>query len=222
MPDKIRVAVVDDHPLFRVGVVNTLRAAGVFDVVAEGSSAEDAVRIAAEMPPDVMLLDIRMPGGGLEAARSITTSAPKVKILLLTVSEDEGDVSTGLDAGVRGYVLKGAVSSELIRMIMAVLAGELVITPTLATKLLVAVTPTQAAPPLPQDSVTSLTTRETEILGHVALGLTNKEIGLEMQLSERTVKHYMTGIMLKLNVRNRLEAAMCVPRLGPHVRSRVH
>jgi DNA-binding NarL/FixJ family response regulator len=205
MGGRLRVAIVDDHPLFREGVVHTLRGARVLDVVGEGATAEDAIRIAKEELPDILLLDVSMPGGGIEAARSIARTCPVVKVIMLTVSELEDDVAQALEAGVKGYVLKGTSGSDLLRTLYAVSRGESYVTPELAARLLThAIRQEPAAPPrLPE-----LTEREGQILAHVAKGLTNKEIARGLSLSEKTVKHHMTNVMQKLQVRNRVEAAM--------------
>ena len=205
MSNRLRVAIVDDHPLFREGVVHTLRSARELEVVGEGGSADDAVRIANQELPDILLLNVSMPGGGMEAARSIARACPIVKMIMLTVSENEQDVAQALEAGAKGYVLKGTSGSELLKTLFAVSRGKSYITPGLAARLLTHVKrqePGQAAPLL------ELTERGEQILAHVARGLTNKEIARALSLSEKTIKHHMTNIMQKLRVRNRVEAAM--------------
>ena len=206
MSDRLRVAIIDDHPLFREGVVHTLRSARVLDVVGEGGTADDAVRIARLELPDIVLLDVSMPGGGLEAARSIARVCPIVKTIVLTVSESEQDVAQALEAGVKGYVLKGTSGSELLKTMFAISRGESYVSPGLAARLLTQVKrqePGQGGATLPE-----LTEREGQILAQVARGLTNKEIARALSLSEKTVKHHMTNVMQKLQVRNRVEAAM--------------
>lgn len=207
MSDPVRIAVVDDHPLFRSGVVATLASEKSFDVVAQGSCAADAMRICEQMLPDVLLLDISMPGCGLRAAQQISQLCPIVKIVMLTVSESDEHVLAALEAGARGYVLKGVSAHELVRTINSILVGETYVTPALAARLLKQVRQAPATAHKPGDAAT-LTSREEEILAEVALGLTNKEIANRLHISEKTVKHYMTNIMEKLQVRNRVEAAM--------------
>lgn len=205
MADRLRVAIIDDHPLFREGVVHTLRNARVLEVVGEGGTADDAVRIAREELPDILLLDVSMPGGGIDAARSIAQVCPIIKMIMLTVSESEQDVAQAFEAGVKGYVLKGTSGSELLKTMFAISRGESYVTPGLAARLLthgIRQEPAQAA------GMPELTEREGQILAHVARGLTNKEIARALSLSEKTVKHHMTNIMQKLQVRNRVEAAM--------------
>jgi DNA-binding NarL/FixJ family response regulator len=207
MPNQIRIAVVDDHPLFRQGVAATLDAEANIEVVAQGGCAADAVRICEQLLPDVLLLDITMPGDGLQAARQIALSCPFVKIVILTASEADEHVLAALESGARGYVLKGVSLTELVRTINAILVGETYVTPALAARLLKQVR--QGPVPGTRDSdYDSLTVREEEILDEVAQGLTNKEVANRLGISEKTVKHYMTNIMEKLQVRNRVEAAL--------------
>lgn len=206
MAEMLHVAIVDDHPLFREGVAHTLGAQPDVEVIAEGGSAADALRIAAERMPDVMLLDVSMPGGGVEAVRQIAAAFPVVKVVMLTVSEDEDDVTAALRAGARAYVLKGVAARELVRILRAVAAGEVYVTPSLASSLLFELSADKrGAPANPLDE---LTERERQILEGVAAGDSNKEIGAKLHLTEKTVKHHMTNILQKLQVRNRVEAAL--------------
>jgi DNA-binding NarL/FixJ family response regulator len=206
MADRLRIAIIDDHPLFREGVVHTLRSARVLDIVGEGATADDAVRIAKQELPDILLLDVSMPGGGIEAARSIARVCPIVKMIMLTVSESEDDVAQALEAGAKGYVLKGTSGSELLKTMFAISRGESYVSPGLAARLLThhVVRQEPAQPP----ALPELTEREAQILAQVAKGLTNKEIARALSLSEKTVKHHMTNVMQKLQVRNRVEAAI--------------
>lgn len=207
MADTMQVAIVDDHPLFREGVAHTLGAQPDIEVVAEGESAADAVRIAGECLPDVMLLDVSMPGGGLNAVRQIARAFPVVKTVMLTVSEGEEDVTAALRAGARAYVLKGVAARELVRILRDVAAGEVYVTPSLAANLLFELT-SGGASRQPASPLDELTEREREILELVAGGDSNKEIAARLYLSEKTVKHHMTNILQKLQVRNRVEAAL--------------
>lgn len=205
----IRVVVVDDHPMFRGGVVLTLKSSGEFEVVGEGASAKDAIQLAKECEPELMLLDISMPGSGLEAAALISKLCPDVSIIMLTASESEENVTSSLEAGAKGYLLKGTSGPELLRIAQAVCGGDSYVTPTLAAKLLAQMRQKQQKQAKQiDDGVSDLTSREEEVLDHVSRGLTNKEIARELALSEKTVKHYMTIIMQKLQVRNRVEAVI--------------
>jgi DNA-binding NarL/FixJ family response regulator len=202
----IRIAIVDDHPLFREGVARSLGEIGGFEVVGEGASAEDAERLVAAMRPDIVLLDISMPGGGLTAAANIMAGHPGQKVVMLTVSEANADVAQALNAGARGYVLKGVGSKALAEILSNVAAGESYVSPTLSARLLsdLLLQPTTRK----ADPIQQLTGRETDILRLVAEGLSNKEVAARLSLQEKTVKHHMTRVLAKLNVRNRTEAAL--------------
>src|SRR5690348_2070769 len=136
MNRRTQVAVVDDHPLFREGVVYTLRSAPDLEIVGEGCSAYDAVEIAKGKIPDIMLLDVSMPGNGIEAAREIMQAGINTKVIILTVSDNDRDVTAAMRAGVSGYVAKGSSGAELLRVVRAVHAGETYITPALAVSVL--------------------------------------------------------------------------------------
>ena len=211
MAEKIRIAVVDDHPMLREGVIHTLTTQPDFNVVAEGSTAADAIQIAREELPDVMLLDVSMPGGGVEAARAIANDCPVVKVVMLTVAQDEETVSAALQAGARGYVLKGVSGPELARTVRNVNMGEDYVTPGLAARLLAEVSSKKGGSS-EIDLLSALTSREEQILALVAEGKSNREVGQDLNLSEKTIKHYMTNILQKLRVRNRVEAALMAQR----------
>jgi len=207
MSDPIGVAVVDDHPLFREGVIQVIRNSKFFKVVGEGATADDAVRIAKSQLPDIILLDVNMPGGGIQAARAIARACPSVKTIMLTVSEREEHFTQALQSGVRGYVLKGTSGAELLNTLYVVSRGQSYVTPGLVARFL---TLLKRPPPGPVDNrqLAELTERERQIIDHVARGLTNKEIGNHFSVSEKTVKHHMTIIMQKLHARNRVEAVL--------------
>lgn len=206
--ERIRIVVADDHPMFRAGVVSSLAANADFEVVGEGSSGAEAVELAEKFQPDVCLLDIAMPDGGLVAARDITASLPQTKVVMLTVSEDEDDLLAAMKAGASGYVLKGAPASELMNVLKTVNAGEVYVAPGLAWGLLREMSKPRSAP------LDELSTREREVLELVAAGLSNQEIGERLGLAEKTIKHYMTSILGKLRVRSRVEAALLAYREG--------
>jgi two-component system, NarL family, nitrate/nitrite response regulator NarL len=207
MNQPIRIAVIDDHPLFREGVAQILKAHEALDLVAVGGSLDDAVRIAKDTVPDVMLLDIQLPGGGLEAARLIMGLQAGIKIVILTASEDEEHVSAALEAGASGYVLKGISGNELVRTVQAVQNGDTYVTPDLAARMLKSINRRSVDKKVEKD-LFALTPREEDILDCVSIGQTNKEIAIRLKIGEKTVKHYMTNIMHKLQVRNRVEAAL--------------
>jgi two-component system nitrate/nitrite response regulator NarL len=208
MFERIRVAVVDDHPLFRDGVTHTFRNSEELDLVAMGGSRDDAVRIVKEEKPDVLLLDIQLPGGGIEAAQLIAGMSCKTKVVMLTASENESDVSAALESGACGYVVKGISGSDLIHTVCAVQKGDIYITPALAARMLKSNIARRTARNESEKAAFVLTPREEGILNCVSIGQTNKEIAIALNISEKTVKHYMTTIMHKLQVRNRVEAAL--------------
>lgn len=209
----VRLAVIDDHPLMRDGISLTLSREADFDVVATGASADDAVAIAKAHKPHIMILDVNMPGGGLTAARQIAIAEPETRLLFLTVSERQEDVTAALEAGVRGYILKGISGPDLIKTIRSVVGGETYITPDFAARLLALPTQKQKAAAHPAVSRPDLSAREEQILEGVAQGLTNKEIARKLSLSEKTIKHYMSGVLQKLSARNRVEAIVASRRL---------
>jgi len=204
MTPAVRIAIVDDHPLFREGVARSLRAIGGFEIVGEGETAADAEKLASGKP-QIMLLDISMPGGGLKAAANILARHPDQKIVMLTVSEANADLAMALRTGVRGYVLKGVGSSQLAEILHSVSAGEQYISHTLSTRLLNDLIKPEAGK---ADLIAKLSSREAGILSLVAEGLSNKEVAKRLALQEKTVKHHMTRVLAKLNVRNRTEAAL--------------
>ena len=205
MEGSITLIVADDHPLYREGVVRTLSAEPGISVAGVGASADEAVSMVARHMPDIVLLDISMPGGGLSAAQRIAEAYPAVKIVMLTVSEQDEDVHAALKAGARGYVLKGVGGAELVQLVHEVAKGESYVSPSLAARLL---KEAGAAGPAPAGRLDSLTEREREIVLLVADGMSNKEVARGLDLQEKTVKHYMTSILRKLQVRNRVEAAI--------------
>lgn len=207
MTPSINIVVIDDHPLLREGVSSTLQAVNEFEVVGEGENYADALRLVHETMPDIILLDISMPGGGVEAASDIHDALPAIYIIMLTASEDEKDVMSALQAGASAYILKGIGGRDLVDIVKKVSSGESFITPSLATNLLL-----HSYHQKPTDKQTSLIDklnhRERGILMALERGLTNKQIADELSLSEKTIKHYMTNILQKLQVRNRVEAAL--------------
>lgn len=208
MENNIRIVIVDDHPLFREGVARTLNADPGIEVIAEGQNSAEAIQLAQDHLPDIILLDISMPGGGIETANVISRICPVVKIAMLTVSEREDDVMQSLNTGANGYILKGVGGQELVDIINRLYRGESYITPQLAARMLTEIKTGSAIKTESQDIFSELTAREEQILESVSRGLSNKEIGRELNITEKTVKHYVTNVLQKLQVRNRVEAAL--------------
>jgi len=201
----ISVVIVDDHPLLRQGVAHSLAESGNFTVLAEGASAEDALKLALAHRPDILLVDISMPGGGHGAISAVREQLPQQKIVVLTVSERDEDLTGALNAGVQGYVLKGVGAKSLIEILELVAGGGSYVPPQLAARMIARLKEINARGPGP---LSELSSREREILALVANGLSNKEIAIRLDLQEKTVKHHMTRILSKLKVRNRTEAAL--------------
>lgn len=210
MSSLIRILVADDHPLFREGVAHSLGAEPDFEVVAQAGSAEEAVEMTQRLRPDMVLLDVTMPRmGGIAAAATISAVAPETRIMMLTVSENQENLLSALKSGAHGYVLKGVSASELRAITRRVADGESYVSPALAAELL-----TELSRPQPTDTLSELTAREADVLKLLSQGLTNREIGDRLHLAEKTVKHHMTSILLKLQVRTRTEAALMAVQHG--------
>ena len=207
--DGVRIIVADDHPLFREGVVRTLAAVEDFEVVAEASDRKTVVELAKELLPDVILMDVSMPGGGINAAAEIASACPIVRIVMLTVAEDEDTVHEALGLGASGYVLKGVSGDELVNIVRNVFSGQSYITPSLAATLLQSGSDKTAKK---KGILDELTPRERDILAALAEGDSNKEIAAKLFMAERTVKHHMTNILSKLQLKNRVEAALFAQR----------
>ena len=201
----IRVILADDHPIFREGLVNSIEETGEFEVVGIGGSADEAVALAFQYKPDIALLDLSMPGNGITAAQRISDAGSAGAIAMLTVSEDSNDVTAAMQAGAMGYLLKGVSASELREVLGKIARGEAHVSPGLAAQMLRVMQ--NETKPLRQP-IDELTKREEDILRGVAVGKSNKEIGSELNIQEKTVKHYMTIILGKLQARNRVEAAL--------------
>ena len=204
---ELKVVIADDHPLYREGVARTLMEDKALIVVGQAQDAGGAVELAAQLKPDLLLLDISMPGGGgLAALREAITLPDAPKIAMLTASEEDDQVMQALKAGALGYVLKGVGARELVGIVKDLARGQTYVSPVLAGRLLASMRNGGAA--RPANPLADLSKREEDILRLVAEGKSNKEIGLTLDLQEKTVKHYMTSILQKLHLRNRVEAAV--------------
>jgi two-component system nitrate/nitrite response regulator NarL len=213
----VRLLVVDDHTLFRRGLVALLAADPSVEVVGQAGDAAEAVRKARELQPDVILLDNHLPGAtGIQALPDLREAAPGAKVVLLTVSEDEQDLQAALRGGANGYLLKTIEGDALIASIHRVMGGAPVVSPELMGKLVAAlqasagpepVTPS-AGPVPPADAGAQLSPREQEVLQQIARGASNKEIARSLQIAETTVKIHVQHILRKLGVSSRVQAAV--------------
>jgi two-component system, NarL family, nitrate/nitrite response regulator NarL len=212
MADLIRVALVDDHPLLRRGLRETLKEQGDFKVVGEGATADQAVELATRVTSDIMILDVNMPGDGISAVERINAVPNPPKILVLSVFDNMSNVRSAMANGAYGYVLKGVEGDELANILRGIHAGRKHVGPELAAKLLAQEESTTANGKQAAVKTTiqfpSLTKRERQILDLIGKGLSNLDIAKKLKLREETVKHYNTPLFRKLGVRNRTEAAL--------------
>jgi DNA-binding NarL/FixJ family response regulator len=200
----VRVMVVDDHPLYREGLAAALAAGGEIEVVGEAADGAEAVSRAEELRPDVVLMDLHMPGvNGIEATRRITARHPEVAVLALTMLEGDDSVFSAMRAGARGYLLKGAGREEITSAVAAAVRGEVVFSAGIASRVLGYFAGPRDAGPQP---FAELTDREREILDLVARGLTNPAIARRLFLSEKTVRNHVSNVFAKLHVAGRAEA----------------
>jgi len=207
----IRVLIADDHPLFRDGMHGLLDSVGETEVVGEAATGEEAVERALELRPDVVLMDINMPGiNGIAATREILERSPGVGVLVVTMLEDDDSVFAAMRAGALGYVLKGAQQDEILRAIRAVANGEAIFGPGIARRV---VGLFSADKPVPQ-AFPDLTEREEEILARIARGQGNAEISAELFLSLKTVQNHVSNIFRKLQVADRAQAAIRAREAG--------
>lgn len=208
----IRVIIADDHALFRQALKTVLDDEPDLELVAEANDGEEAVRLAEELAPDVVLMDVRMPKvAGIDAARQLKESLPSTKIVMLTVSDEEEDLFDAIKAGASGYLLKEINPDEVARAVRQVEEGQSLLSPSMASKLLSEFqTMTKRAEERPYHP--RLTEREMEVLRHVAQGMTNREIGKELHISENTVKNHIRNILEKLHLNSRMEAVIYAVR----------
>lgn len=205
MPDTLKILIADDHPLFRDGMRGLLSTQPDMEVAGEATTGEEAVALAVELEPDVVLMDLRMPGGGgLEATRRILAARPGVRILVVTMFEDDATVFTAMRAGARGYILKDDDKDDVLGAIRAVGRGGAVFGPGVASRL--ADFLTTARPAVPKESFPLLTDREREMLHLMARGASNAEIARLLSLSTKTVANYVSNILQKLQVPDRKAA----------------
>lgn len=211
---RIRIMVADDHPLLRQALRYALEKQPDFEIVAEASNGEEAVQLASELTPDVVIMDISMPKlNGLEATKQIKAKHPRTGILVLTVHNDREHIISILRAGACGYITKSADDNEVINAIRAMLSGETVLSPAVSQQILKNVFEYDQKP-MSADTGNRLTFRELEMLRLIAKGISNKDISLKSGLSLRTVKGYLADLFVKLNVASRTEAVVIGLRRG--------
>ncbi len=204
MPD-LRLLIADDHPVFRHGIRTLIEARPGLQVIGEATTGPEAVELARALQPDVVLMDVRMPGlNGVEATRAIVQANPEIRVLMVTMFEDDASVFSAMRAGARGYILKDADKAEVLRAVEAIGTGEAIFAPSIATRLIAFF----AAPfPSPnKDAFPDLTDREREILHLIATGASNAEIAGRLALSQKTVANYVSNILGKLQVADRAHA----------------
>jgi DNA-binding NarL/FixJ family response regulator len=211
--DLLRVMLVDDHDLFRTGLRNLLEEQGV-QIVAEASDGSAALSLVRELAPDVVVMDLNMPGmNGIEATREIARLAPLTRVVVLTISDQDEDVIDAIVAGACGYLLKDSSIQDLMQGIRAASVGEALISPHIAAKVLQRV----RAHGVPSDNAVAgpeLSDRETEVLRLIANGKDNAEIAQELHISPKTVKNHISNILMKLQIENRIQAAVYAVRRG--------
>jgi DNA-binding NarL/FixJ family response regulator len=211
--EPLHVLIADDHPLFRHGLSALLSASPDFEVVGEATTGEEVIALAAELQPDVILMDIQMPGvNGIEATRRILNTSPHIRILIVTMFEDDASVFTAMRAGARGYILKDAQKADMLQAIRAAGRGEAIFSPAIATRLIDFFAATR--PIAPPQVFPELTEREREILNLIAQGNSNTEIANRLVLSPNTVRNYVSNVFSKLQVADRAQAIIRAREAG--------
>lgn len=208
-----RVLIVDDHPIFREGLRGTLSTAADLEVVGECGDGREAVAAAERLQPDLVLMDLHMPGiGGVDATRQIVTASPHITVLVLSMLADDDPVFAALRAGARGYLLKGARPEDILRAVRSVARGEAVFGPGIAERVLAYFAEAHARPQPP--AFPELTAREREVLALVATGARNAEIASRLHLSPKTVRNHISNIFAKLQVADRADAIAAARTAG--------
>ncbi|MBA3747695.1 MAG: response regulator transcription factor [Solirubrobacterales bacterium] len=213
--EPLRVMVVDDHDLFRSGLRRLLESEPGLELVADARRGDEAVQLAGGLRPDVVVMDVNMPGmSGIEATRALLVVSPQTKVLMLTISDADDEVLDAVLAGASGYLLKDATLPDIIRAIRAAAAGQSMIAPSVAGGLLARLRRHGSREPLEHPLKSQLTEREHEVLKLLVEGCDNIEIGVRLHLSPSTIKHHVSSILLKLGVDNRIQAAVLAVRRG--------
>ena len=211
--DKLRILIAEDSAPFRQGLRSLLQSVDALEVVGEATSGQAAIQLAGQLQPDIVLMDLQMPGlNGIEATRQIVYTSPHISILMLTMFEDDESVFAALRAGARGYLLKGALKAEIVRAIQGVASGEAIFGPTIARRLMQYFSaPRPTGPP---QAFPELTEREREILDLIAQHHTNVEIAERLSLAPKTVRNHVSNIFTKLQVIDRAQAIIRAREAG--------
>jgi DNA-binding NarL/FixJ family response regulator len=213
--DALRVLIVDDHDLFRSGLRNLLEEEGGVEIVGEAGGGQEALRIVRELAPDVVVMDLNMPGmTGVEATRHITSFAPLTRVVMLTISDQDSDVIDAILAGACGYLLKDSSIQDLMAGIRAASMGESLISPTIAAKVLQRIRASSTQPQIESTIRAELSEREIDVLKLIANGKDNAMIAAELHISPKTVKNHISNILMKLQIDNRIQAAVYAVRSG--------
>jgi DNA-binding NarL/FixJ family response regulator len=211
--DTIRVLIADDHQLFRDGLKALLLSAPDTEVLGEAATGKEAIQLAAESQPDVILMDLQMPDmDGIEATRHIVRTNPRINVLMVTMFEDDSSVFAAMRAGARGYVLKGAKHDEMLRAIRAVSSGEAIFSPSIAARMMSFFAASRSV--LPEEVFPDLTDREREVLNLIARGDSNADIARALTISVKTVRNHVSNIFGKLQVADRAQAAIRAREAG--------
>lgn len=210
--DTITILIADDHPVFRKGLRALLASMPEVELVGEATTGEEAIRLAEQLQPDVILMDLHMPGGGgLPAIRQIVQTSPHIRILVVTMFQDDDSVFAALRAGARGYVLKDMNDEDITRAILAVGRGEAIFSPAIAERLMNFFA---ARPALPTEIFPELTDSERNVLKLMSQGLSNDQIARQLSFSPKTVRNYVSNIFSKLQVADRAQAIVKARQAG--------
>jgi DNA-binding NarL/FixJ family response regulator len=213
--DEVRVVLVDDHDLFRTGLRNLLEEHGGVTVLAEAVNGAEGVKLVRELAPDVVVMDLNMPTmSGVDATRMITAQSPLTRVIVLSISDEDADVMDAIVAGACGYLLKDSSISEVVAGIRSAAVGASLISPTIASKVLQRVRATTADTDIAETIQTELSDRELEVLKLIANGKDNAQIAAELVISPKTVKNHISNILMKLQMQNRIQAAVYAVRSG--------
>jgi len=210
--DKLTILIVDDHPVFRKGLRSLLASLPHMELVGEASNGAEAIRLAEQLQPDVVLMDLQMPGGGgLGAIREIVQTSPHIRILVVTMFQDDDSVFAAMRAGARGYVLKDMDDEDISRAILAIGSGEAIFSPAIAERL---ISFFSARPALPVEIFPDLTESERNVLKLMAQGANNDTIAQQLSFSTKTVRNYVSNIFSKLQVADRAQAIVKAREAG--------